>query len=403
MATVQEYADFGPHCTGSFAEQQTAQWLMEQLKAAGFLVESQDVPFDYFAPHSAFIEAGGLQVSVMPVWPPVWTLQTGRNGPLQPYRPDWDELEKGAIAWVDLPYRRHNSIHELGIDKLLEKVAAAGAAAVVAVTHGPTGETVALNSKSGAFFSRIPIVLIGPRDARALATHRGRKTHATLTLTGSGPERRTAQNVIGKVERGGNWVIVSTPFSSWHTSAAERGSGIAIFVALARWLPQVFPRQSFLFVATTGHELGHLGANVFLQHAAPPPEESRLWLHLGAGLAARDYQEYGPMLLPLQTADAQRFLVGNGDTVTLLRQSFQGVTGLEQVYSGDSKSTSGEYSAILSAGYVPAIGAFGSHRFHHTTADTVDKTDGRLIAPVAEGFRRVLEEMLAEPSESQHP
>jgi uncharacterized membrane protein len=403
VESVEQYVGFGSHRTGSEGEAATAGWLENSLIEAGFEVYRQDIEYSQYIPETEQLVSGDTAVNGLSLWPPVWTAASGLQARLKHFRPYESASLEGEIALLDLPFRRHNSVHEVGIDEMLAAAEAAGASAVVAVTHGPSGDLIALNSRTDRFRTRVPVMLISPGQAEQLrpATADGREV--TLRLTGSGPTEGLAQNIVGKIDRGGPWLVVSTPFSGWYGCAAERGPGLAIFLALAHWLPKAFPQQSMMFVANTGHELGNLGAHAFLHELAPAPVETRLWLHLGAGLAARDFHEIGTLLLPLPSADSQRYLGGNGDTQALLKKTFKGLNGLEQAYSVTIEMSAGELKNILAAGYSPAIGAFGSHRFHHSVNDTLDKTDGDLLAPVAAAFRQAVSEFLNPAGTAEEP
>lgn len=130
--------------------------------------------------------------------------------------------------------------------------------------------------------------------------------------------------------------VVSTPISGWFHCAAERGPGIAIWISL-------------LEMATTHR-------NVQWLPNAPKPTDVALWVHLGAGLAARDFQTGGRTLGPLPSPDAQRYSFGPREVLP-----------------------------------VPGVGA---HIYHHTPEDRLDKTSADFVKPVAAAFHAVIEARL---------
>jgi hypothetical protein len=81
--------------------------------------------------------------------------------------------------------------------------------------------------------------------------------------------------------------VISTPSSGWFHCAGERGPGIAIWLALARWSSHRESTVRYTFVASSGHEIGEQGMRSFLASQAPRPSEVDIWLHLGASIAAR--------------------------------------------------------------------------------------------------------------------
>lgn len=82
-------------------------------------------------------------------------------------------------------------------------------------------------------------------------------------------------------------LVVLTPKSAWWTSTAERGGGIALWLALLRRAAVLQPARDMVFVATSGHELGHLGLQHFLHHNSALGNDAHAWIHLGANFAAR--------------------------------------------------------------------------------------------------------------------
>jgi hypothetical protein len=144
-------------------------------------------------------------------------------------------------------------------------------------------------------------------------------------------------------------------------------------------------------VATSGHEYAFLGGELYLAEAAPKPEATTLWVHIGASAAARDWHELGPRLLPLPSADAQRVLTATADILGSTRQAFQGITGLEATYLADKVMAGGELTNVLGAGYRSAIGLYGVHRYFHTQADDLRCVSADLVRPVAVAFRTAIQ------------
>jgi methylglyoxal synthase len=65
-------------------------------------------------------------------------------------------------------------------------------------------------------------------------------------------------------------------------------------LTLAEWVsknPSQLADYTFVFTGNSGHELDNHGANVFAEKAAPKPEDTRLWIHLGATIAAKAWKK----------------------------------------------------------------------------------------------------------------
>ncbi len=80
-------------------------------------------------------------------------------------------------------------------------------------------------------------------------------------------------------------LVVMTPRSSWWQSTAERGGGIVCWLETLRALLAAPPRRPVTLVATSGHELGHLGLDDFVARR-PGCERGYLWVHYGANIGA---------------------------------------------------------------------------------------------------------------------
>jgi hypothetical protein len=219
----------------------------------------------------------------------------------------------------------------------------------------------------------------------------GRPATLTLDGEGGGAARRGAFNLIGRLDRQAEkTLILSTPRSGWFTCAAERGSGLAVWLALAHWLARADHGVNLELLATSGHEYVYAGGELYLEHMAPPAASTRMWVHIGASLAARDWHELGPRLLPLPSADSQRVLTATRDVIGPVKRAFAGVTGLEATYVAEGPIVNGELVNTLKAGYGTMIGEYGGHRYFHTAADDLRCVSGDLVEPVAAAYRNAL-------------
>jgi hypothetical protein len=77
-----------------------------------------------------------------------------------------------------------------------------------------------------------------------------------------------------------------TPRSGWYSCASERGGGIVCWLELMRTLRASRPVRDIVFVASSGHELGHLGINAFVDARPGIIKTSAAWMHLGANIGA---------------------------------------------------------------------------------------------------------------------
>ncbi|CAN5157125.1 hypothetical protein BH11PSE2_BH11PSE2_21270 [soil metagenome] len=394
-ADLARYVGFGIKASGGKGDQATAAWVAGELKTAGFAVQRQAFQAPMFT-GAARLSAGAHSAMLVPQAIVVPTGPGGLEGPLaaRPAGTPASVRCDRAIAIVVLPPKRWTTFAAADSKGPAAEAFAAGAAAVVLVTTGPTGEALALNAPSASSQFDRPVAVLAPREAQPFLDAAARGERGRLTMAGvSG--RRPAFNVIGRLDRGaGRHLVISTPRSGWFTCGGERGGGVATWLALARWAPTALPHHDITFLATSGHEYENQGGAMFLEHLAPPPKSTVLWLHLGANVAARDWQE-GASLSPLPGPDPARVLMASRDLVPAASRLFAGQPGLETVRPADPKTAAGELSNILAAGYSRLAGVFGSHRFHHTRSDGIQCTHPDATLAAAVSFRDLIAAALA--------
>jgi hypothetical protein len=164
-----------------------------------------------------------------------------------------------------------------------------------------------------------------------------------------------------------------------------------MWLALARWASLHHSDTSFLFVATSGHELDYMGAHVFAESAAAPlPDEVLVWIHLGASIGTRLWQESAGGWRPLPSGNPGN-LVGSPELVPILEHAFADVPILIP-RTGDSK---GELRVVLENGY-RAFGFYGGHTWFHTPRDTADSTEPAFLEPVARACAIALDKAVEE-------
>jgi hypothetical protein len=395
QGTLEKYFAFGDKASGGPGDIASGAWLEGELSRAGYACRRQDFEVPFFDVRQASLACGGARAAVIPQ---AIVAPTGPQGLTAPLRLASDRGDlTGAIALVVLPYKRWTSLAAPEVARPLAEAAARGAAGIVLVTTGPTGEAIALNVSVHRPSIERPVAILAPKDAGPYVAAATEGRTATLIVDGRGGrgERRPAFNLIAHLDRkAAKTLVISTPRSGWFGCAAERGSGLAAWLYLARWLARTNHGVNVELLATSGHEYEYFGGEQYLSHAAPKPASTKLWVHIGASAAARDWHESGSRLLPLPSADAQRFLTATPALIAGTRAAFRGINGLEATYLADKVMAGGELVNVLDAGYCSMIGLYGGHRYFHTRGDDLRCTSGDLVAPVATAFRSVIDSYL---------
>jgi hypothetical protein len=392
QARLDRYAGFGAKASGGDGDNACGAWLESELRGYGFQCRRQPFDVPFFQARRTVIASGGAEASIIPQAIVTATGPDGLSAPLRIASAGADLA--GAIALVELPYKRWAALADPQVARPLADAFQKGAAAAVLITTGPTKDAIALNvSTHKPSFDR-PVAILAPRDAQPFLDAAANGRPGSLIVDGRGG-RRSAFNVIARLDRGApRDLILSTPRSGWFDCAAERGSGLVVWLSLAWWLAGSNHGVNLELLCTSGHEYEYLGGEHYLPEA-PVPAKTRLWTHIGASAAARDWLELGPRLLPLPSADSQRVLTATADIVGPVRSAFKGITGLEATLVASRETAGGELVNVLDAGYKTMIGLYGGHRYFHTPDDDLRCVSADLVAPVAAAFRTALKECLA--------
>jgi hypothetical protein len=390
---LETWVAMGDKASGGPGDTDSGAWMESRLKRFGYRTQRQAFEAPSHRPGVVALTLGNTSVQGVAQGPARVTGPGGVTGALTwgiPASPSG-----GALAVMDLPARRWSSVRQAELRDLPDRVRASGAAGLILVTNGPTGEAIALNAPAGAPPFGVPTLVLAPKDAGpVLAAAREGRT-AQLVIDGEAGQR-PAFNLIGRIDRGkGRTVVLSTPRSGWFTCAGERGPGVALWMALLPWMAKRLKNHDIVVITASGHEYENLGAEAFLHREAPAPERTALWVHLGAGIAARDWKETPQGLEPLDRPDPARVLMGSAHLVEILKESFAGEAGLEAPLPS-GPAAAGELAEILKAGYPAAFGVFGAHRFHHTILDDARCLDPSFVERLLPRFQAAMLKALGE-------
>jgi hypothetical protein len=392
---ARHYASLGPHRTGSPGNLRTLDWIERRLSAIGFRVDRQPIRYPDHAVRQALIRVGDLTIEGIAQHPVCPTGADGLRAPLILADDQAGRIDvRGRIAVVRLPHARHSSILEARSAGPIRAALDAGCAGLVLVTRGPSADALALNAPVEHPISAVPALVIAPRDANPLIAAAARGDEARLVMDAVAAPAVSANLVAHRPGRGRS-IVVSTPLSGWFACAGERGSGVAAFLKLARLLADTQPDAELLFTGFVGHEREYVGGDLFMQERAPPREQVRLWVHIGAGFAARDWHEISDtQLMPLPSTDAQRYLLVPAGWIDQIRPTLRGLLGYEVPYPSTVENSSGEARHIMQRGYAQMISTVGAHRLHHSRRDDAQTLDAAGLEASWDGWSRMLLQVL---------
>jgi hypothetical protein len=388
----ERYVGFGVKASGGPGDKACGAWLEAGLVSLGYSVRRQPFQAPFFEAAKAELVSGTAGAVVIPQGVVVPTGPKGLTAPLRLAGPGQDL--HGTIAVVTLPNRRWSTAVDPQVQRALKEAFDAGALAVALVTTGPSHEALALNCPPEAPMFPRPVVTLGPKDVGPLMDQIRSGAQARLTVAGRGGYRPAFNLIARKPGAGGKAIVMSTPRSGWFSCGAERGSGVAAWLALAVWLARRPGTPDVELLCTSGHEYENMGGAQYIEHAAPKPAQVGLWVHIGANVAARDWRDEGGRLVSTDKVDGSRVLMVSPALVPAARAAFAGQPGLENPRPGTVQTAAGELINILKDGYQPVVGVFGVHIFHHAKADDLRCTLPSATRQAALGFKAVIEKAL---------
>lgn len=393
MKDVEAYVGFGTHRTGSEGDRATSSWFADHLRALSYKVEQTDVTCPNADTQVAKLRIGAEAFDGFAQPPLVFTPEGGLTAPLVWWNGEEPAKVKDSHAIVYIPRQPGANPPSAAYRDAIAKCAAAGAKAVIALMSSPSGEIVAINTPL-AMKPSIPVLQIGEKERARFEAALAANTPGRLIMEGPGGER-TGLNTVATRGEAGPWVIISTPQSGWFTCGGERGPGIAMHRALAAWATtQSFPVR-WLFIATSGHEWGDAGAEIFHHTQAPLPSETALWFHLGASFGARAYEETANGLVPKDTPNLARTLMATNDLVPICQAAFAGQPVIENPLPADPATALGEFRLVLAEGYPSGAGFWGGNAHFHTPIDGAGSTSPEIMAPIARAIAQVIEQRLS--------
>lgn len=276
---IEAYDGQGVHRTGTDVDNRSAAWLLDQVKQIGIDASLESFSLERVDLRDCYVTADDRRAEGVPLFDGTFTREDGFIGRLG--RP-------GTTAEIAL-----TDVDQAGISsegRSLADLRRGQHQAIVVVTNGGQPGLTPMNA---AVFSEpfgVPVLQVGSEHGEWLEAiaHSGAPLHFVAHATRT---RVDAQNVVASVRpRAGAPalppIVVMTPRSGWWQCASERGGGLACWLEALRALAAAGSPRPATFVASSGHELGHLGLESFIHRRPDLVKGAAAWIHLGANIGA---------------------------------------------------------------------------------------------------------------------
>ncbi len=275
---IEEYAAQGIHRTGTESDLENAAWLSEYIGSFGLEPQLDQFDFNRFRPLENTVSIGGKAVNAEPLYDCTLTDRGGISGRIGEIGSDADIGVVTALPISSSPGGQ--ALHKARIEGQHK--------AIVAITDErmPPGITITNAEDFSSPFGP-PVVQVSNAEADWLkkATTLGLEARVVAHC-----DYIDAKGVnVGTTIRGSNPdlapLVIMTPRSGWWACASERGGGIAAWLEMMRAISSIGPDRDVIFTANTGHELGHIGLDHYLEPRKALINEAYMWIHLGANFA----------------------------------------------------------------------------------------------------------------------
>jgi|tagenome__1003787_1003787.scaffolds.fasta_scaffold20815403_2 hypothetical protein len=352
-------AHHGTRAAGTAGGAATADYIAEQLAAAGFAVRRQSFPITTsIIDEPARLTVNGKAVQSVPL---EFTPSGDVRAPLRDTRSlgcrrsDYAGLPHGAIAVI----RRGGCFFRVAA----QVAARAGARALlIRSRHAASGTLVVPDI-------RIPVLSVG-----AAAPRRGR-AHLTVATH---VERTTTENVIGEKAGGSRVVMAGAHLDSVPNGPGvnDDGSGISALLAIARRVHSHPLRGATLRLGFwSAEEIGLIGSMYYVHHL--PPAERR---------AIRDYVNLDMIASP----HPAKLVYGDAAVTRVLRRYVPGAHGVDVAGRSDHASFQ---SIGVPAGGLFTGDAFGQDPCYHRACDDLGNVNVKALHRMTDAAEASLRRM----------
>jgi hypothetical protein len=275
---IQDYDAQGIHRTGTDVDDASGAWLVEQVRAAGARAALERFHLSRVDVRACTVGGGGRTIEGLPLFDGGFTRPEGVSGRLGAA----DSSAEIALVDLDGP-----AISSEG--RSLDALRRGGRhRAVVGITRAAQPGLTPMNAGQFAQPFGLPVVQVASTEADWLhgLVSRGERVTVVAHVVRTDATAGNVTVTVPGTTSGLPPVVVMTPRSGWWHCASERGGGLACWLETIRVAAAARPSRTIEFVASSGHELGHLGLDGFIAERRALVKSAAAWIHLGANIGA---------------------------------------------------------------------------------------------------------------------
>jgi len=268
---TKEYDNQGIHRTGTNVDFESAHWLGNEIKKIGLKPDLEEFSLNRIDIYEVSLEINNKKIEGIPLFDCIL--------------PDEDFI-KGKLGKIEnentIGVSRVNNNTVRKLDKIRRSNKHLG---LVFVTEGNTPGLSLINAVNFQEPFGPPTLQISSNYWAWITSNLGNEAILNFKIKKT---NKKAFNIVTRLKGKDsklNPMVIMTPRSGWWNCASERAGGIAILLEMMRYFYFNSPKRDLIFLATSGHELGHLGLNHFLEKNSSLIKNASCWIHLGANLS----------------------------------------------------------------------------------------------------------------------
>jgi hypothetical protein len=365
-SVIRAYEEQGFHRAGTAVDQISGDWLANEVRQIGLEPMREQFPLSRVDPVAASLAVHDRKIEGLPFFDGAFTGPAGIAGSLGTLDSDaavgLAEIPPNAAEAGALGDARRQNRHQ----------------AIVVITRGARPGFCPSNAESFLRPFGPPVLQVASEDAPFLAdcARQGAKVLLTAHVERVQAQAFNVVTVVAGTNRSAAPLVVMTPRSGWWWCASERGGGLACWLEIMRAMREVKPARDVLFVASSGHELGHRGIDAFIERRPGLVPAATAWIHLGANIGAAQ----GPGNNLQASDDAMEAMMAEAMTAAGLRTDRRLPRGA--VPRGEAENVhrgGGRYLSIIG----------NNDLFHNSRDRGADAVDLQVIARFAGAFAMV--------------